>query len=250
MTYREMAYVYDLFMDDAPYDKWVSFAEALINKVDFPVKNIADLGCGTGEITIKLAEKGYTMTGVDLSVEMLAKAEQKAREKQQPVQFLQQDLRALEGLNNIDVAISFCDVINYIISRQDIKQVFRNVWEALSDGGLFIFDVHSLNHVENNLVNETFADVTDEHSYIWFCEAGNESGEMFHELTFFFKNEDKYERFDESHHQKTLSINDYEQYLEEAGFQIKGIYADFSLEKNDVQSDSERIFFFAEKQSG
>lgn len=250
MTYQQMAYVYDQFMADAPYDKWVTFAEEMFLKSSFNVKDIVDLGCGTGEITIKLAEKGYNLTGIDNSPEMLAIAEQKASNKQLQIDWFKQDLRLLEGLKNLDVAVSFCDVLNYITTRDEVKQVFQNVANLLREGGLFLFDVHSLYHVENNMVNQTFADVTDDQSYIWFCEEGKEKGEMYHDLTFFLKNGNCYERFAESHFQKTLSIDEYQNYLRAAGFQINGVYHDFSIQNDSRCQESERVFFFAEKRSG
>lgn len=249
MTYQQMAYVYDQFMDDAPYDQWVSFVEEMIQQANLHAKHVVDLGCGTGEITIKLAEAGYHMTGVDFSSEMLAAAEQKAHDKQQKINWLKQDLRSLEGLHHYDVAVSLCDVINYITTPGEVERVFRHVSDLLRDGGLFIFDVHSLYHVENQMIHHTFADVTDTSSYIWFCDEGEEPGEMHHDLTFFLKNGSTYEKFEETHFQKTLPVDEYQNLLKKAGFRIKGIYSDFSIERNQNSQAAERIFFCVEKTS-
>src|SRR5690606_25637344 len=75
----------------------------------------------------------------------------------------------------------------YIVELKDIQSVFINVHRSLNDGGLFIFDVHSLNYVESSLVNRTFAYKDDEIVYIWNCEEGDVEGEMFHDMTFFIK---------------------------------------------------------------
>ncbi|AXI09518.1 SAM-dependent methyltransferase [Oceanobacillus zhaokaii] len=249
MAYQQMAYVYDKLMRDAPYDAWIDFTIDAIQKSGKQVKVIADLGCGTGEITIKLAERDYVMTGVDYSSDMLAYAEHKASGRDVSIQWLHQDLKELEGLTNLDAAISFCDVMNYITTEDDIKEVFVRVAKALKAGGLFLFDVHALKHIENNYVNQTFADVTDDTSYIWFCSGGDEPGEMFHELTFFSLEGDHYARFDEYHHQRTYSVNFYKKLLEAAGFGKINIYADFSLKEHNINEQSERIFFIAEKRS-
>ncbi|RDW19255.1 SAM-dependent methyltransferase [Oceanobacillus arenosus] len=249
MAYQQMAYVYDKLMSEAPYEAWINFTVEAINRSGKQVKHIADLGCGTGEITTKLAKQGYVMTGVDFSTDMLAYAEHKASERNVSVQWLHQDLKELAGLTDLDVAISYCDVINYITDEQDIKQVFARVADSLMIGGLFMFDVHALQHVENNYVNQTFADVTDDASYIWFCSEGDQPGEMFHELTFFALDGDHYARFDEYHHQRTYSINFYKKLLEATGFENIKIYADFSLKEQNVNEQSERIFFIAEKRS-
>lgn len=250
MAYQQMAYLYDQLMLNAPYEKWVFFTEQMIANSNRDIKKIADLGCGTGVITTKLAEVGYDMTGVDYSTEMLTYAEHKASEDNLQIQWLHQDLVRLEGLSNYDAAISYCDVINYITDASDLKKVFQNVADTLKVGGLFIFDIHSLYQVEHNYINQTFADVTDDASYIWFCSEGDERGEMFHDLTFFSREDNKYRRFEEFHHQKTYSIDFYKKLLDESGFENLKIYADFSLKENEIGEKSERIFFLAEKRSG
>lgn len=248
MAYQLMAKVYDQFMGEAPYDNWVSFTEEVIKRFNLTNPTIADLGCGTGEITVKLANT-YAVTGVDYSSDMLTIAEQKAVEHEVKVHWINQDLRELNGLTNIDLAISYCDVINYITTVDEISDVFRNVGQALKDEGLFLFDVHSLRHVEENLIGNTFTDVTENSAYIWDCFAGENQGEMFHELTFFVSNGEGYSRFDETHHQQTFSIEVYNEILKNTGFEILSICADFSLENDFSEEDAERIFIIARKRT-
>ncbi|WP_249871037.1 class I SAM-dependent DNA methyltransferase [Oceanobacillus saliphilus] len=250
MAYQKMAYLYDKLMLNAPYAEWITFTEAIIKASDNDIVKIADLGCGTGEIATRLAKSGYQMTGVDYSPDMLTYAEHKASEQNLSIQWLQQDLITLNGLTDYDAAISYCDVINYITDPEELKKTFRNIAASLKVGGLFIFDVHSLHHVEQNYINQTFADVTDDASYIWFCAEGEERGEMFHDLTFFSLEGDKYVRFDEFHHQKTYSIEFYKKLLIESGFENLKLYADFSLKENNIDEKSERIFFLGEKRPG
>lgn len=247
MAYKQMASLYDQLMVDAPYDEWTAFTLEAFRRSGKQITHVADLGCGTGEITKRLAKAGYTMRGVDYSPEMLAHADHKASKEQLMIQWLCQDLKELEGLTNLDAVISYCDVINYIVSETDLKLVFKNVADALKFGGLFIFDVHSLFHVEEHLINQTFADVTEDVSYIWFCSEGDQQGEMYHDLTFFSLSGNKYEKFDEYHHQQTYSKTFYEQLLKEAGFEHIKVYGDFSFNREDMHEEAERIFFIAEK---
>jgi len=53
-----MGFLYDPFMKNAPYDKWLMFIREMIKKSGKDIHKIADLGCGTGEIAIKLAKEG------------------------------------------------------------------------------------------------------------------------------------------------------------------------------------------------
>ncbi|MBP2078131.1 class I SAM-dependent DNA methyltransferase [Oceanobacillus polygoni] len=250
MAYQQMASLYDQLMVNAPYDEWVSFTEEMLRQTGKEAERIADLGCGTGEIATRLAERGYQITGVDYSTDMLTYAAHKAAERNLSIQWLHQDLTKLTGLSEYDVAISYCDVMNYIIEPTDLQKSFHNIANCLKEGGLFIFDVHSLYQVEQNYVNQTFSEVTDEASYIWFCSAGDEPGEMFHDLTFFALEGEMYKRFDEYHHQRTYPISFYKKMLKESGFENIKLFADFSVKTNDIDEKSERIFFLAEKRSG
>lgn len=251
MAYQQMAYLYDQLMLEAPYDEWVMFTEKIIANSGKKIEKIADLGCGTGEIATRLAARGYNLTGIDYSTDMLTYAEHKASKQNLSIQWLHQDLITLNGLSDFDIAISYCDVINYITDAEDLGKVFRNVASSLKDDGMFIFDVHSLYQVEHQYIDQTFADVTDDTSYIWFCTAGDESGEMFHDLTFFSREEGQtYTRFNEFHHQKTYSIDFYKNLLLQSGFENVKIYADFSVNDNKIDEKAERIFFLAQKRSG
>ncbi|PAV28996.1 SAM-dependent methyltransferase [Virgibacillus profundi] len=250
MAYKQMAYLYDKLMEDAPYDQWINFTLDVFRNSGERIERIADLGCGTGEITLKLAKSGHQVTGVDYSTEMLAYAAHKANQQKTTVQWLQQDLRELQGLADFDAVVSFCDVINYITSEDELRNVFKRIADSLKTGGLFLFDVHSMFHVQHHFINQTFADVTEEASYIWFCIEGEKPGEIFHDLTFFSLEGNNYNRFDEYHHQRTYSIDFYQQLLIEAGFEKPKVVADFSAKEESLHDQAERIFFIAKKRSG
>lgn len=248
MSYKEFAQVYDALMTHAPYDKWVSFTEEIIEKYNENLSYVLDLGCGTGEITLRLAKKGYSVSGVDISADMLTQASMKANQEQLNISWVHQDIKQLDGFINVDLCISYCDVINYVTNQEDVKNVFQNVYDSLTKNGLFIFDVHDYQYAYDKLINHTFAEVTDELSYIWECESGLELGEMHHYLTFFAQNKDLYTRFDEVHHQRVYPTNEYEYLLEQCGFTNIEVYQDFNISNHKTSNQAERIFIVAQKQ--
>lgn len=249
MAYGKMADVYDTLMAAAPYDQWIEMSLKLFKQCDKPVKQVIDLGCGTGEISVRLAKAGFEVTGVDYSSDMLAYAERKATKEYTNIDLIQQDLRELEGLKEMDAAVCYCDVMNYLTSESDLKNVVKRIADSLKPGGVFIFDVHSMQQVENNFIDHTFAEVTEDTSYIWFCTGGENPGEMYHDLTFFHREGNKYVRFDEEHFQRTYPISFYERLLLAAGFQNIKIYGDFSIDK-EITEETERVFFVAQKRVG
>ncbi len=247
MSYARLALVYDLLMEDAPYDEWTSFAEKMFARYAKSVTTVADLGCGTGQITRRLANSGYQMAGIDNSEEMLAYARRAVEETGEQVQWYHADLTEMNGFLQFDAAVSFCDVINYMTDEHSLRKAFANVNRMLVQGGLFLFDIHSVEHIENDLKGETFAEIYDDISYVWLCQAGENEGEVFHDLTFFIQEEDqRYQRFDEQHHQRTFPVIKYSELLKDTGFIIRGVYGDFSDELLE-DSPAERIFFVCEK---
>ena len=70
-AYTSFAQVYDLFMDNVPYEEWCEYLKEQLSSYGIEDGLILDLGCGTGKMTRRMADFGYDMIGVDNSMEML-----------------------------------------------------------------------------------------------------------------------------------------------------------------------------------
>ncbi len=81
-AYEGFSKVYDKFMEDAPYDDWINYLKKIWEKYSLSPRLIAELGCGTGNITERLADMGYDMIGIDSSEKYAFKGERKNRQKQ------------------------------------------------------------------------------------------------------------------------------------------------------------------------
>ncbi|MBE2912064.1 class I SAM-dependent DNA methyltransferase [Anoxybacillus flavithermus] len=246
MTYERFASWYDQLMNDAPYDAWCALVERTVASYHNG-KRLLDLGCGTGELAIRLAEKGFDATGVDLSEQMLTIAQMKAEERGVHVLFYQQDMRHFGPFEPFDTIVIFCDSLNYLLEDEDVITTFSRVYDQLRPGGLFLFDVHSLFKMEHIfLQKETFASNDEQVSYIWNCYPGSRPYSVEHELTFFVQLEEGvYERVDEIHVQRTYDVAQYETWLKDAGFRLLHVWADFT--EQQPTNESERIFFVAQK---
>lgn len=241
VSYEQFSYVYDRLMEEAPYDGWADLVAAELTE-----GKVLDLGCGTGECSLRLAARGYDVTAVDLSEQMLSVGQDKALEKKLDVRFVQQDMRELETAEQYDVITIFCDSLNYVTDEHGVKSTFERVFAHLKPGGILMFDVHSLHKINDLFVGHTFASNDDDISYIWNSFEGEEPGSVEHDLSFFLENEEGlYERFDEVHLQRTFSIDQYKVWLSETGFHNTKVTADFSDAAPD--NHSERIFFKAAK---
>ncbi len=247
MSYQKFAYLYDRLMDDVPYDKWVELLLAAKQEFQIEGSNLLDLACGTGELSVRLAEKGFAVTGADISSDMLSVAQNKAAEQGLSVFFMEQDMSQLEDLPLFNIIGIFCDSLNYLQTEEQVVNTFKGVYEYLEEGGLFLFDVHSLYKMNHLFKNQTYALNDEDVSLIWLCYEGEYPDSVEHDLSFFQLDEasQKYDRYDELHFQRTFSVEQYSSWLKNAGFSILKITADFN--DGEIKQDAERIFFYCKK---
>lgn len=247
MSYEHFAYLYDELMKDAPYDEWVKFVKERLQKYHVDGNLLLDLACGTGELSIRLAEEGFSVTGVDLSSDMLAVAQAKSEGAGTPIPFFEQNMTDLEGHGLFDIIGIFCDSLNYLQTEEEVTQTFSTVYQHLKTGGIFFFDVHSIYKISQVFINQTFALNEDNLSYIWNSFPGKFPNSVEHDLSFFVLDGQtgKYDRFDELHFQRTFPVQQYTDWLKSAGFDLLEVSADF--ENTAPISHSERIFFVVQK---
>ena len=124
-SYESFARVYDLFMDNIPYEEWCGYLTGLLEDQGIRDGLVLELGCGTGNMTRLLAGKGYDMIGVDNSVDMLEIAMEKKEEEGQDILYLLQDMREFELYGTVRAVVSVCDSMNYITEEEDLLEVFR-----------------------------------------------------------------------------------------------------------------------------
>ena len=140
--YRDFAFVYDELMNEVDYNGWVKYIEDIIKNENAQVKNILELACGTGNLTIPLTKKNYDIAGIDISDEMLSVAREKAEKEGIELVLLQQDIAELDfDVPNLDCILCACDGFNYLTYDDELESVFEKSYELLKDDGVFIFDI-------------------------------------------------------------------------------------------------------------
>ena len=137
---------YDLFYEEKDYEAECDMIEEIFRRhAGGQVSTILDLGCGTGNHTIPLAHRGYKVTGVDRSSEMIkyakAKAQTQHAQLKKAPQFIKGDVRCLELDQLFDAVIMMFAVLGYQLTNPDLSSTLGTVRQHLKPGGLFIFDV-------------------------------------------------------------------------------------------------------------
>lgn len=254
MAYEKFAYTYDLLMEDMPYPQWIRFARQIWDQYGSP-RTVVDLGCGTGNIAIPLAQTGLHVTGIDLSADMLAVARDKEEQHRKRSSFapgggllwLEQDICEWALPERVDSVISFCDCLNYLTEEEQLLEAFRQTYDGLVEGGTFLFDMHTEAQLKAYAEMQPFWLKDELVSYIWTCELDEARCEIEHDLTIFLKDEGApvYRRIDEVHVQRAYKLDWLEQALYRSGFSKVMRFADFKLQPSDERT--ERAFFVAIK---
>ena len=246
-SYESFARVYDLFMDNIPYEEWCEYLAGLLEDQGIREGLVLELGCGTGNMTRLLAEKGYDMIGVDNSVDMLEIAMEKKEEEEQDILYLLQDMREFELYGTVRAVVSVCDSMNYIIEEEDLLEVFRLVNNYLDPGGIFIFDLNTEYKYEKILGDTTIAEDREDASFIWDNYYDLEEKINEYDLVLFIPEEKDgeilYRKYEETHYQKVYSLERVKELLLEAGMEYIAAYDAFTREP--ARKDSERIYILA-----
>jgi len=138
-VFNEYARYYDLLYRDKDYAGESDYVNGLIRSNLPGALSILNLGCGSGRHDRCLAELGYSVTGVDMSEEMLSCA-RLAATGNSSLEYVQGDARTVQMERKFDAVISLFHVMSYQITNADLKAAFATAAAHLKPGGLFLFD--------------------------------------------------------------------------------------------------------------
>ena len=243
-----LAVCYDRFNDGVDYTALCDFAcDMLARHCDRAPKNICEIACGTGSLSIELAHRGYRVTSSDISEEMLSVADKKARDCGAEVRFVRADMRSFSLYTEADAVFCFFDSINYLTKPSDVKECFKSTYEALADGGLFVFDVNSKYKFENIYSDNAYVIESGDDLLTWQNYYNEKNGMCDFYLSIFTSCDDgRYTRSDEAQREKMYTKRQLLKYAEESGFEVIGVYSDFDLNEAD-ENKCERMYFVCKK---
>ena len=249
--YTGFAEVYDRFMD-VPYDDWQASVQEVLNREEIRDGLLLELGCGTGQMTERLAQAGYDMIGVDNSEEMLGIArqiqlDQKEKKEQgelppyPDILYLEQDMREFELYGTVRAVISVADTMNYLTDPEDFVQTLRLVNNYLDPKGIFLFDLKTVHSFRDVLGDATYAFQDEDASLIWenFYDEDEQMNE--YDLTMFLQQENGlFEKQEETHLQRAYTKEEICQMVAEAGLELVS-FADADT-KGDWTEETERAY--------
>ena len=249
MIYGMVSDIYDRINAEIDYKSWADFFEKCFEKYcangEKPAL-VLDLGSGTGKMTLELARRGYDMTGIDISPEMLSVAREYAEDEGygDKILWLMQDMRDFELYGTVDAVISTLDCINHLTSVSDLKKTLSLVHNYLIPDGIFIFDINGRGKFERVYSDNAYVNESENGFLVWQNFYRKRDGICDFYLTLFKENPDgTYTRQDEMQREKMYTVRSIKSALEISGFEFIGAFNnfDFSL----ASDDDERIYIVA-----
>lgn len=220
--YEVLADYYDLFMDKGD---WLDFAVRAARG-----KRGADVGCGSGEATIRLAQT-CDVVAIDSSEQMLRVAGEKFRRLGLKIPVIKQNAEQLSLPFKADFITAVCDVVNYM---RRPERFFAAAYDNLTEGGMLIFDISSEAKLRQKIGNSVFTCTKDDVTYVWENSLNKRSVDM--TVTFFVPcGCGVYKKLVDCQRQYIYSAEELTAMLDKCGFKVK------STQKKD------RVYFSAKR---
>ncbi len=224
-AYGALAVSYDRLTNDVDYAATVDFYFEILAREGLAPRTAVDLACGTGSVSVLLAQKGLEVTGVDMSEEMLTVALQKAQELENCPRFVCQRLEELRLPRAVDLAVCVLDSLDYITEPENCRRAIRRVYKALNPGGIFIFDVNTPEKLRA-MDGQVFLDEDDDVYCVWRGEFDEETNICSYGMDLFQRRGDSWVRSFEEHREYAYGSEELAVWLKEAGFTRIAVYAD------------------------
>lgn len=229
--YNTLAKYYDVLVkDDQATEMWVDF----FNKHK-KGRTILELASGTGEISLALA-KDYQLDASDLSNEMLEMI--KVKDNEHIINdYLSLDMSNFKVNKTYDNIICFCDSINYLLDINDLEKMFKLVHQHLNNDGVFMFDMHSLDRLDE--FSEDYIETGSilDTDFQWTIVKDQDY--LLHHFAFYEESGLKQEQHIQRVYDPNIVINT----LEKVGFKVS-VFTDFN--QQGIQA-GEKIFLIGEK---
>jgi SAM-dependent methyltransferase len=226
-VYARWARYYDLlYRNVVDYEADVDYLEKIFRRYGVSPTSILDLGCGTGNHDFLLARRGYQVTGVDRSPEMLAIARKKAGRGEPRPRFVLAGMESFRLPQTFDAAICMFGGFGYL-GRSEAARCFRNVRSHLAPGGLFVFEYWQTTAVRPGI--QSWLDCTSEGLQVLrFSEGTFDRRRSILAIDFHFlvvRGRRVVDRFTERHAIRTYTRQEMGSLLRESGLSLAGEFA-------------------------
>lgn len=248
MSYDVFSSYYDALTENVQYSAVANRICSLLTRYGIDRGLLLDLGCGTGTLSVLLAQKGFEVIGADASPDMLMEAQNKAAASETQILFLCQPMEALDLYGTVRAAVCTLDALNHLPDRAAVEAALRRVALFLEPDGIFIFDVNTLYKHREILGNKTFVYDTDDVYCVWQNTLAEDRATVDIDLDFFVPLEEEgiYARESEHFSERAYSAAEWAELLHNAGLRILERFDGYTAKQPHEQS--ERVVYVVGKE--
>ncbi|HUV05226.1 MAG TPA: methyltransferase domain-containing protein [Armatimonadota bacterium] len=243
--FDKIAFLYDELMSGVPYRSWVAYVHRILERFDCHPGTVLDLCCGTGSMSLLLAEEGRRVAGADISPAMIALARRRADEVGLPVDYYVQDASSLRLGRRFDLVLSLFDSLNYILESSALQEAFYRISEHLEPGGLLVFDMNTDVALAIGLFDQSNIGSKSSLIYDWRSSYDPMARICRIQMDFRYRRGGAEKRVEVVHHQRAYDEEEIVEMLSSAGLPTLGVYHAYTFRKATKRSD--RVFFVARK---
>ena len=239
--YGDFAEAYDALTFNVPYDEIADYYAKIVHGMTSGTR-LLDIGCGTGNLTVRLKERGFDVIGQDASPDMLTYAAAKSHD----ILWICRKMEETKLGEEVDAIVSTLDSINHLPGMTAVEECFHRAAENLKSGGVFVFDVNTVYKHREILGENTFVYDVEGVYCVWQNTFDPADNGVDIELDLFFEEEDgSYSRGGESFREVAFSEGELRQMLRNAGFEVVNVWEYPTF--NAPNEKSEKLLFAARK---
>jgi SAM-dependent methyltransferase len=200
-----------------------------------------DLCCGPGRCSIALAQRGFTVTGVDKTKYLLDKARAKARTAKVKIKWVQKDMRDFVRKNSFDLVLSMFTSFGYFDDKQEDIQVLGNILASLKPGGVFLIEVMGKERLASIFQSTTSEVLPDGTTLIQRHEIFDDWTRIRNEWILIRKGKAKSYTF----HHTIYSGQELKDRMQQVGFSVVTLYG--TLDGEEYTPDTQRLIAVGRK---
>jgi SAM-dependent methyltransferase len=216
-----------------------TFIDKLIKHLKPPLNAVMlDVACGKGRHSLQLAQKGFDVTGIDLSEDSITEALRFETEK---LHFFQHDMRLPFRINYFDYAFNFFTSFGYFSTQREHDNAIRTIAQSVKMKGTFVMDYLNVHYAEDHMVHQSEKEIEGVNYFItkWYDE-----NHFYKKIMIEDENLEEPLVFVEK--VAKFSLGDFTDMFAYHGMQIKEVFGDYQFNKYHIRN-SPRLVMIAEK---
>lgn len=248
LLYNGLSKIYHLALNKNTKDE-IKFLSRVFKKYGDNIKKVIDLGCGVGRHSVLLSQLGFSVTGIDISKNMLKIAKERTKKINLKIKFINQDIRNLKlEKNTYDCAICMWTTYNYLSTEKDFLGFLMKMHKILRKEGLLILDTKNINKLDDIRAYSRTKKDNDKEVFLLIIKKIIKNIQNGHYLYFIKnRNNQKIKFFHDEELAKFYSLNEIKQFSKNK-FKVLDIFGNFNMSRFDL-NNSERFIVVLKKKN-